>query len=182
MKKSGLILISLLFVVLLSVVVVAEEGLTDTLKVAGLAVLNFFKFEWLFGFEWLNGSEASLVAFVRILLFLAVFALFYLGTQALKLGRAGTVVALLMSFIAALFIPPEIVLLIGVVYSSVAAWGLIIAMLALVAGVVYWIPADAEYAWLRIGLLVVLFFLLRSVYMYTRFVSTGGVTLVRGGQ
>ena len=110
-----------LIVVLSLLVVSCAQGQQLTLKDIWDAILSIGKLEFL-GFA----GENALVAFMRIMIGILVFALLFEGSRAVGLARnIGTVVALVLSIISVIFIPGSILAGIGGAYATLIAFVLI---------------------------------------------------------
>ena len=151
-KKRGMLL---LLIGLLSVLsqTVAASKVTDKLADIGIAVLKVFKLEWI------DGGD-MLVAFTRLAIWWLIFAIFLIASHTMNMGRAGGFIAFLLATISIVFIPAELLLLIGGIYGTVITWGLIFAAILGVAAVIYRIPAGTPLGgFARIGLLSLLFWI-----------------------
>ena len=179
MKKSGLLLVSLVLVLLLTTIVAARIGLpgspdvtdggvTDFLKKVGITILEFFTFNWI------QGGTAMLLAFIRACVWLITFSLFYVGLGVIpNIGRARVVIAIVLALIGALFIPPQFLILIGQTYGTFVVFGFIMSAIVAAGMLVYQIPATNWFLILvRIGIIGFMMWTFNRVGEQAKFLAT----------
>ena len=149
MKKFNILFILLLLFGVLSAQVVHAEEPWDTIK--NVVTLQFMT---KLGFE---SSLDPFEGFIRFAILLVLFAVLFKGAELLKLGRnTAIVIALVFSFISAIFIPGSVLVAAGASYATIVG----MVLLGLPAALFIWGYFAIENKWIRFGLMAFMLFML----------------------
>jgi len=173
LKKIGYI--SLFAILITSIVIpfvtAAVPGPQDLLRVIGETIITIF------GFEWIKNETNALGAFMRLCIWIFVFTLLMAisriiaalpGAAHLAAGMQRNIVIVLgiiIATISTIFIPIEVLLAIGEVYSTVAAF-IMFAILFTGIGYLYsliWRRVGRFLAFVRFSILLLFWILLNIV-------------------
>jgi hypothetical protein len=110
-------------------------------------------------------GENAIMAFMRLIIVILVFTLFFEGTRLLRLPRnTGIIVALVIAIMTGLFIPGTILVAIG------SSYGFIVALILLATPILFSLflfsilPTEPViWRWVRIILLIVVLYLLINI-------------------
>ncbi|HLD33875.1 MAG TPA: hypothetical protein VJB66_04060 [Candidatus Nanoarchaeia archaeon] len=159
MKKSGLVIISLFFILLFAGSVLAEsmfESSGNIIQRVIKVIAGIFTVD-----NWFASSLDAgtlYLGFLRFCVWAITFAVFYYALSKAEMKRVGSVISFFLALIAAIFIPGSLLLLIGNVYGTVAVFGLIFGAIYAIGTLIYSIDGSTKQG--RIGRFMLLFFLL----------------------
>ena len=128
-------------------------------------------------------ADGAMVGFMRIAVFILVFALLYEGSRFLGfLGRNSRIaIALILSLISVIFIPGNVLAGIGAAYGTLVAFILLGSVVLGMGWLYFSIPTTgAGYRLIRVAVLLVLLFILISVKQHATGLlipSIGGISL-----
>ncbi len=169
MKKFNLLFVLLLLFGVLSAQAVqaASSGEPwDTIK--DVVTLQFMT---KLGFQ---SSLDPFEGFIRFAILLVLFAVLFKGAELLKLGRnTAIVIALVFSFVSAIFIPGSVLVAAGASYGTVVG----MVLLGLPAALFIWGYLVIENKWVRVGLMALMLFMLYQMSAHIGDLASGaGVT------
>jgi hypothetical protein len=152
-KIAKLGVVAFLLLLIISPVVYAQNIWGDIL---GLFSLKFLQDTGM-------PKEQAFAAFVRLVLWIALFSVFSAVGKAIPglAGRAGTIVGLAIATISAIFIPSKLLITVGELYSTVLLW---ILFGSLILGLIWFhfkiLSGDST---LRIGIRIVSLLLILAI-------------------
>ena len=165
MNKRWLVLIYLVLVLMLLNGSFAEEEESVSSRFVEV-IQNVIKMlAQVFTFEnWFDNEETVIIGFLRFCVWAIAFAVFYFALRTANMGRSAAVISVFLSLIAAIFIPPSLLVLIGNIYGALAVFGIIYGAIFGIAYLIYTIPAGQGWGqFSRIALLGLLAVILRIV-------------------
>lgn len=162
--KNSVIVSFILILILSSPFVFAQDN-NDFLEKIFDNIVNLFSFGFLETRQTLSEEEKDLVAFTRFALWMAVFAIISavtkLGKTPVFTGKIGNILGAIIATISILYIPPDLIIGIGLAYGLVVTWVVISAVILGILWVTYgFIQPKGETDWFVHLIRVVALFLI----------------------
>ena len=168
MKKSGVLIVLLLLASLF--LVSCAEGKEISIQSVFESIVSLGKLEFL------GGNVNTFVGFMRVMVGILVFALFYMGVSLIPgMGQNRNIaitVAVVLAIIATIFIPGPVLAGIGTAYGTLVALILIGVPVAAGGALLYVIPSTNR--WLIAGkmvIIILMIWLLRVIVLHAKILS-----------
>jgi len=159
MKKRALIIVFLILSTFLLASCASQspgEGINKTIQnIIAIGQLKFLGVD----------SENMLTGFMRVLIFILVFALLFEGSRLIGLSRnIGITIAIVLSIISVIFIPGSVLAGIGAAYGTLVAFILIGIPVVIGLWALYAIPATSRWqVSLKIVIILILIWILMAI-------------------